>query len=414
MKCTVLTVGTEILFGSIVNTNAVFISQELQNIGVDVMYHMTCGDNPKRLKEMLAHAYEDCDLVITTGGLGPTQDDLTKEMISEFFGERLIPYPEEIERIENWFKRSKRPFTENNIKQGYFPKGNCRILPNSMGTAPGFMISKAGRIIICLPGPPVEMKPMFNDYVKPILTDMSSSKLFYKSLRFIDIGESKLETDLLPLIDNQTDPTLATYATPFECSLRIASKRSTLEEAEAAVEEMCGRVKAIVGQYLYSEDGTTMPDLVLKTLMERKITLSCAESITGGMFAKRITDMPGISSVFNRGIVTYTNEAKMQELGVKEETLQKYTEYSHQCAYEMADGLHNVSGSDICISVTGIAGPDGGTEENPAGTYYIGIWYNGECKTYKHFEKRVRRDNVRNSAMEMMFRHIYKTINGIN
>ncbi len=409
MKCTILTVGTEILFGSIVNTNAVFLSQELQNIGVDVMYHMTCGDNPKRLKEMLAHAYEDCDLIITTGGLGPTQDDLTKENIAEFFGEKLVMNEVEKQRIIDWFAQTGRPCTENNYKQAVFPE-HCTILPNPMGTAPGFMISKEGRILASLPGPPVEMRPMFTQYVKPVLAGMCDSRLYYKSLRFIDIGESYLETKLLPLIDGQTDPTLATYATPFECSLRIASKRATLEEAQKAVDDMAEKVRAIVGENIYSEDGSTIDQVVLKLLLSRKISLSSAESITGGQFAKTVTDMAGISEIFDRGIVTYSNRAKMEELGVSAETLDRYGAVSEQTAGEMAEGLYRVTGSDVCVSVTGIAGPDGGTAETPVGTFFVGVCYKGKVSVKKHFVNRRTRANIRDGAVQFMFRDIYKVL----
>jgi len=409
MKCTILTVGTEILFGSIVNTNAVFLSQELQNIGVDVMYHMTCGDNPKRLKEMLAHAYEDCDLIITTGGLGPTQDDLTKENIAEFFGEKLVMVEEERQKIIDWFNTSHRPATENNFKQAVFPE-HCTRLPNPMGTAPGFMINKEGRMLISLPGPPVEMRPMFTNYVKPMLEKLCDSRLYYKTLRFIDIGESDLETRLLPLIDGQTDPTLATYASPFECSLRIASKRPTLEEAVKAVDDMTEKVREIVGSYIYSEDGSTIDTVVLRYLLEHEISLSSAESITGGQFAKTVTDMAGISAVFNRGIVTYTNQAKEEELGVSHDTLETYGAVSEQTAREMVEGLYRVTGSDVCVSVTGIAGPDGGTEETPVGTFFVGVCYKGDCSVKKHFVNRRTRANIRDGAVQHMFRDIYKVL----
>lgn len=409
MKCTVLTVGTEILFGSIVNTNAVFISQELQNIGVDVMYHMSCGDNPVRFKEMLAHAYEDCDLIITTGGLGPTQDDLTKENIAEFFGEKLVTVEEERRKIIDWFAQTGRTATENNFKQAVFPEHSVRF-PNPMGTAPGFMIRKNGKMLVSLPGPPVEMRPMFTDHVRPILAEMCDSRLYYKTLRFMDIGESDLETRLISLIDGQTDPTLATYATPFECSLRIASKRPTIEEAEQAVNEMTERVRAIVGSYIYSEDGSMINEVVLKYLLEHGISLSCAESVTGGQFAKTVTDMPRISGIFDRGIVSYTNLAKEEELGVSHATLEKYGAVSEQTAGEMAAGLYRISGSDICVSVTGIAGPDGGSEEIPVGTFFVGVCFRGKLSVKRHFVNRRTRANIRDGAVQHMFRDIYKTL----
>lgn len=413
MRCTILTIGTEILFGTINNTNAAFLSRALQDIGVDVMYHMSCGDNPKRLRGLIEHAYSDCDLVITTGGLGPTQDDVTKEIAAEYFGERLVEVPEEREKIVKWFAASGRTPTENNFRQALFPEQHCMMLPNPMGTACGFVINKDGKMLIALPGPPVEMRPMFSEHVEPLLLSLNDFKLYYRLIRTFDIGESELETRLLSLIEGQSDPTLATYATPFEAYLRIASKRPTREEAIAAVDEMTGKVRAIVGEHIYSEDGSGMDKVVLRELIERGLKISSAESMTGGQFAKVLTDIPGASAAFDRSLVTYSERAKMQELGVSPETLEKYGAVSEETAREMAEGLYRASGSDICISVTGIAGPDGGTDETPVGTFFVGIRYEGGCRVHRHYISRKSRANIRNGAVHYMFRNIYKTIKGL-
>lgn len=405
MKCTVLTVGTEILFGSIVNTNAVYISKQLQTLGIDVMYHMTVGDNPVRLKEMMAHAYLDCDMIITTGGLGPTQDDLTKEMIAEYFGEKVVEYPEQMEILKAHF--AGREMSPNNLKQACFPENFCTILKNPNGTAPGFWLEKNGKIIISMPGPPSEMQPMFDNEVKPRLLALQNAVLYYKDVRTAGIGESQLETKLLDLIDGQTDPTLATYAGLFQCSLRVASKRATLEEAQQAVEDIMVKVRERVGEFIYSEEGEELPAVVFKLLKEKGLRLSSCESCTGGMFAAAITDIAGSSEVFDRSLVTYCNKAKMEELGVKAETLDQYSAVSPQTAYEMADGLHNVTGSDICISVTGYAGPGGGTEEDPVGTFYVGLWHDGTCESHRFTTRRPSRDRVRKNAVLQMMRLIY-------
>ena len=409
MKCTILTVGTEILFGQIVNTNAVFLSQELQKLGIDVMYHMTVGDNAARLRETMDHAYQDCDLIIATGGLGPTQDDLTKENIAAYFGDKIIEFPEEIKRLHDWFEGRGRKMTPNNLKQGCFPE-HATILPNPNGTAPGFRLEKNGKIVYSLPGPPKEMQPMFLDYVKPDLEKAGNGRLYYRLVRTLGIGESQLETALLDLIDGQTDPTLATYASQFETTLRIASKRATLEEAERAVDEMLVKVREKVGQYIYSDDNEELADVVLDYLLERGLKLSCAESCTGGSFAKRVTDRPGISAVFDRGFVTYSNEAKTEELGVKRETLDSFGAVSPETAKEMAEGVYRKTGSDICISVTGIAGPDGGSEKKPVGLFYVGLCFRGEVSAYEFRTMRPRRDNVRNYAVREMFATIYRNV----
>ncbi len=409
MKCTIMSVGTEILFGSIVNTNTVYLSQQMIEMGIDVMYHMTVGDNPLRLKEMIRHAYADCDLIITTGGLGPTQDDLTKEMIAEAFDEKIVTFPDQREILENHFKKYNRPMTDNNLKQANFPE-SATIFPNANGTAPGFALEKNGKLIVSMPGPPKEMAPMFRQQVRPFLEKFSDSVLFYKTLRVFELGESMLETRLLDLINGQTDPTLATYAKDHESTLRIASKRKTRAEAEAAVQEMLLRVRERIGPYIYSEDDEDLSDIVIRHLLREGISLSVAESCTGGSFAKAVTDIPGVSAIFDRGIVTYSNRAKIQELGVKPETLKTYGAVSDQVAREMAEGLHKASGSDLCLSITGIAGPEGGSPEKPVGLIYIGLWFRGELRSFRYQLRNSNRMYIRSNAVMHMFLVLYKTL----
>ena len=410
MKTALLTVGTEILFGQVVNTNAAYLSQNLQNLGYDVMYHYTVGDNPGRLKELLDFAYHDCDLIITTGGLGPTQDDLTKEIIAEYFDEKLVEYPDQLEILIDHFKRSKYRFTENNRKQAWFPENNTTVLPNHHGSAPGFMLKKNGKIIIAMPGPPREMKEMFETEVRPILEDMREAVIYYRIIRTIDLGESTMETILLPLIDGQTDPTIATYAKEGECSLRVTSKRPTLEEAKAACDEMTERVNELIGKYIYSYDDEDLLDVVGRLLIEKNITISCAESCTGGGFAKALTDVPGISKVFERGLVTYTWRAKEEELGVSHETLEKYTAESEEVAREMADGLKRKTGSDLCISITGVAGHDDIDENRPAGLAYIGLNYKGETRVIRVWRRSNGRFWNRNFFVLRMLNEVYHAI----
>ena len=412
MKTAILTVGTEILFGQIVNTNAAYLSRELNNLGFDVMYHYSVGDNPKRLLELIHLAFRDCDMIITTGGLGPTQDDLTKETIARAMGERIVVSDMAMEALKSHYRKSERPMTENNLKQAYMPE-SAEVLPNDQGTAPGFWLEKDGKIIVSMPGPPREMTNMFSKEVMPRLRSLQDSVIHYRILRTFGLGESKMETVLLPLIDEQTDPTIATYAKEGECSLRIASKRATLQEAKKAVDDMSQRVMDIIGEYVYSQDNEDLKDVVGRLLISKNITVSCAESCTGGLFAGTLTDIPGISCVFDRGIVTYSNKAKMEELGVKEDTLETFGAVSSQTAAEMAQGLAEKTGSDLCISVTGIAGPDGGSLQKPVGTAYVGIRWKGNTEIIKIQRRNVNRKWNRNYAVLSMLYEIYKRISAI-
>ena len=409
MKTAILSVGTEILFGQIVNTNTVYLSQQMNMLGFDVMYHYTVGDNPKRVEEMIDLAFQDCDLILTTGGLGPTQDDLTKEVACKALDDTLVMMDDVLEEITKYFKTLGREMTENNKKQAIMPS-RATVFHNDAGTAPGFALEKDGKYIICMPGPPREMKRMFQKSVVPFLQSMIDGALYYRQIRFFGIGESMLETQLLDLIDNQTDPTLATYAKEGECSLRIASKRDTEEEAEHAVDEMLEKVKERVGHYIYSCDNEELAQVVADRLMEQGLTLSSAESCTGGMFASTMTDIPGISQCFDRGLVTYSNQAKMEELGVSAGTLEKFGAVSEETALEMVEGLKRVSGSDVCISVTGIAGPGGGSEEKPVGLVYIGFSY-GDKKICKKIQMtNVNRSWNRHYTLLCMLNVIYRNI----
>ncbi len=410
MKAAILSVGTEILFGQITNTNTVFLSRELNHLGIDVMYHFTVGDNPVRVKEMIHRAFEDCDLVLTTGGLGPTQDDLTKEIACETLHDELVLHEEILEWLKNEVAKRGRKMTDNNIKQAYFPSRSV-IFANPVGTAPGFALEENGKIIACMPGPPREMTKMFTDHVKPFLQSLSDDVIFYRLIRTIGIGESQLETDLLPLIDNQSDPTLATYAKEGEVTLRIASKRKTIEEAEKAVDDMLEKVKAISGDYIYSTNDEELADVVCAKLVENNITISSAESCTGGLFAGRLVDYPGISAVFERSFVTYSDRAKEEMLGVSADTLSKYSAVSEETAREMVLGLQKRTGSRLCVAVTGIAGPDGGTEEKPVGLVYTAVSFDGKVEVRKNLFRNIGRNWIRGRSVLAMFHLVYDTLN---
>ncbi|GAB1475318.1 competence/damage-inducible protein A [Bacillota bacterium] len=411
MRSSILSVGTELLFGQITNTNAVYLSQKLNLLGIDVMSHHTIGDNPERLKRIINIAFEECDLIITTGGLGPTQDDLTKEIACTVMEDELVPHKPSMEKLENYFKKLNRTMTDNNWKQAYFPS-RAIVFENEMGTAPGFALENKGKTIICLPGPPREMKHVFDSKVKTFLLEKTDAAICYRMLRLFGIGESMLETKLLDLIGSQTDPTIATYAKEGECSVRIASKRKTREEAEIAVLEMINNVEQIVGEYIFSYDDRDLHQVVGKKLMDRNISISGAESCTGGLFAQTLTDIPGISSVFDRSLITYSNRAKVEELGVNPDTLEKYGAVSENTAVEMAEGLKRISGSRLNIAVTGIAGPGGGTPEKPAGLVYICAILDDERVCKRSLMRNVSRSWNRNYATLLMLDIINRMLDG--
>jgi nicotinamide-nucleotide amidase len=400
MKATILCVGTELLFGQIINTNAAYLSQQLQMRGIDVLYHYTVGDNPGRLRETLRRALAETDLVITSGGLGPTQDDLTKETIAEVMGSRLVRDEKAISLLNAAFARFGREMTANNLKQADQPEG-AEIFYNEVGTAPGFALERDGKIVMALPGPPREMTHLFERYAAPYLEQLTDSVISYKILRYYGIGESALETELADLIEAQTDPTIATYAKEGECTVRVASKRKTEAEAVAAVEAMEARINERVGAYMYSDEDREFAEVTARKLIERGVTISCAESCTGGLFAAALIDCPGISAVFDRGYITYSNEAKAAELGVG--TVEEYGAVSEETARAMAEGVRSRTGSDMTVSITGIAGPDGGSPEKPSGTAWICVLYGGEVTTKRiRTLDRSRNWNRRVFVLEMM------------
>ena len=373
-KAAIISVGTELLMGEITNTNTVFLSQKLNDLGIDVLFHHTVGDNPGRLSLVLKEFLAECDLIITTGGLGPTQDDMTKEVVCKIMRDELVMNEKWLAYLYKRYERRGRKMTDNNRKQALIPS-RATMLFNEVGSAPGFVLKDpyGRKAVCCLPGPPREMKWMYENKLEPLLSGGENGVLAHRMLRTFGIGESSLETALLDLIDGQTDPTIATYAKEGECAVRVASKRETAEEAETAVENMVHLIAYRIGEYIYSYDDVDLVRVVADQLIERNLTLAAAESCTGGMFGAAMTDVPGISAVFDRSLVTYSNEAKMQELGVREETLEQYGAVSEETAREMAEGVREASGADIGISVTGIAGPDGGTEEKPVGTVYYAL-----------------------------------------
>ncbi len=382
MKSEIVAVGTELLLGDIVNTNAQYLSRKLADLGIDVYYHLAVGDNLQRLTDTIKTSLERCDLVITSGGLGPTVDDLTKEGVAAALGLKLLPDEASIRKIEGMFKAMERPMTENNLRQGYIPE-DATILENDNGTAPGVLIEKDGKIVIMLPGPPKELYPMFEDKVLPYLQTKVHSTIKSRMLRVIGVGESSAEDMLKEIFHSQTNPTIAPYAKEGEVHLRITAKTDTIEEADRLIDQMEERVQAILGENIYGYDEESLEEVVLKLLVERNLTLSLAESCTGGLIASRLTDVPGASASLMCGIISYSNASKIKILGVKEDTIKNYGAVSSQTAEEMAIGAKVQSGTDIGLSITGIAGPDGGSAEKPVGLCYVGVAIGDKVRAHK-------------------------------
>lgn len=380
MKAEILSVGTEILLGDIVNTNAQYLAKRLADLGISVYHQSVVGDNPERLFEGFRLALSRADLVITTGGLGPTKDDLTKEIAFEYFGKESVVNEDSLKVLESHFKDMNRPMTQNNLKQAYFP-GDVMVLPNNNGTAPGCIIEEDEKIVVLLPGPPREMKPMFEDSVVTYLQKYQQGVLLSKVLRVVGVGESSAAEILEDILDNQTNPTVAPYAKDGEVTFRITAKADTYEEAAMLIEPMETEIRSRLGSNIYGEGNTTLESVLCEMLVNKKLTIATAESCTGGMVASTLINYPGISSVFMESAVTYSNEAKINRLGVKAETLDKYGAVSSEVAGEMAEGIAKTAGTKIGLSTTGIAGPEGGSLEKPVGLVYVGLYMNGEVKT---------------------------------
>ena len=383
MRAEIMAVGTELLLGDILNTNAQFLAQELANLGIEVYYQTVVGDNPQRLKDTIYHAFSRADLIITTGGLGPTEDDLTKETAAEYFGEKLVLDEKAFNRIKTYFDRTGRVMTQNNVKQAMVPENNCTVLYNDNGTAPGIIIEKNGKMIVMLPGPPRETVPMFVNQVKPYLAQKQEYTFLSRILRVANVGESAMAARVQDIMDAQTNPTIAPYAKDGEAILRITAKAKSEAEANALIDPVAEKLKERLGDAVYAEGETDLQTVVAELLIERKLTIATAESCTGGLIASKLIEYPGISEVLLEGCVTYSNDAKMRRLGVKAETLEQFGAVSEETAREMAEGIARTSGAEIGIATTGIAGPGGGSEEKPVGLVYMGLYYKGKTDVKK-------------------------------
>ena len=372
MLCEILSVGTELLMGQIANTDAQFLARRLSAIGITMHRTVTVGDNPGRVKEALNEALSRADLVITTGGLGPTEDDLTKEMVAEYFGLPMRLHQESLDKIERYFASTGRKMTDNNRKQALFPEG-CRIMPNRKGTAPGCIVERDGKRVAVLPGPPFELIDMYEQQLEPYLLSLSDKIIRSRFLHIVGVGESEVETRLLDLF-HVGNPTLALYCNPGEVTARMTVMVNRSDDGSSLLDPMEAEIRRRMGNAVYAEGiDAAMKSEIVRRLSERHETLAVAESLTGGMLAAQIVDVPGASDVLVEGHVVYMNEAKERVLGVSSEILNGVGAVSEECARAMAEGTLKRSNADYALSTTGIAGPGGGTEKTPVGTVFVAL-----------------------------------------
>ncbi len=404
MVVELISVGTEILLGNIVNTNAAFLAEQCAYLGLSCFYQTTVGDNEERLAETLHTALKRSDVIILSGGLGPTGDDLTKEVAAKVLGKSMYMDEKQKESIKNFFEKRGLPLTDNNWKQALIPEGAI-ILYNDNGTAPGIIMEEGEKTVILLPGPPNELLPMFKKDVYDYLNRKTPDTISSQVVKICGMGESQVEDMVKDLMEND-NPTLAPYAKTGEVHLRVTAMAENDKEAKKLTKPVVKELKSRIGSYIYTTNpDVTLEEAVVDLLDKNHLTFCTAESCTGGMLAARLVNVPGVSEVFKEGMITYSNKAKRNRLGVKKGTLTKYGAVSEQVAKEMAKGGCFFTKSDVCVAVTGIAGPDGGTEEKPVGLVYIACNVCGKVtvREYHFSGNRAKiRENTVSSALTLM------------
>ncbi|MDY4953791.1 MAG: competence/damage-inducible protein A [Candidatus Onthomonas sp.] len=382
MTAEILCVGTELLLGDIVNTNAAYIARELARIGIDLYHQTVVGDNPERLKRALNDAFERADLVVTTGGLGPTFDDVTKETVAAYFGKKMVRNQEAMDRIASYYEKRGIELTDNTKKQADLPEG-CIVFQNNHGTAPGLAMEGKGKVVIMLPGPPSEMIPMFDNSAVPYLMQYSGKTIVSSTIHFFGIGESLLESRMHEYMLAHSNPSVAPYAKDGEVQVRVTASAHTKEEAEAMIQPVVEEICRDYGKYLYGVDIGTMQNALVQELRKKGLTIAVAEGCSGGNVVKRITEVPGSDQVFEMGVVTNTVRAREKLAGVKAETMAQYGVYSEETAREMAEGIRNRSGADIGIAITGRTGLESDTVGEDLGLVYVAV----DSEAYRHVTK---------------------------
>lgn len=398
MVVELISVGTEILLGNIVNTNAAYLAERCALLGLSCYYQTVVGDNEERLMEAMKTALGRADVIILSGGLGPTQDDLTKETAARVLGRKLVVDEHSRERVLEFFKNRGLEITENNWKQAMIPEGAAAV-DNDNGTAPGIVMQTDGKHIILLPGPPNELVPMFEKEIAPYLKGLEPGTIYSQTVKICNLGESKAETLVADMIAEQSNPTIAPYAKTGEVHFRVTAKAEEEKAARKLVKPVVKELKSRFGSNVYTtEEDVTLEKAVADLLTANRLSIVTVESCTGGLLAARLINVPGISEVFKAGLVTYANKAKRRLAGVKKSTLDKYGAVSEQTAREMAKGAALLHKADVAVSITGIAGPDGGTEKKPVGLVYIACCVCGTV-TVKEFHFSGNRSKIRESSV---------------
>ena len=408
----ILSVGTELLLGHVTNTDAKDISEMLSAIGINVRYHTVVGDNPQRLEDCVNIARTRADIIITTGGLGPTCDDLTKQILAKAFGLELVRDQAEYDALYEYIKGGKS-FTENNFMQAMLPEG-CTVFHNNWGTAPGCAFEKDGKTVIMIPGPPKECNFMFEACAIPYLRKLSDEQIVSHSVRIFGIGESGVDDIFRDEMNSMTNPTMAPYAKECDCLLQITAKAQSAAEAEEMIKPVMERVCARLGEYVYGIDIECVEERVIQLLRERSLRFAAAESCTGGELAKRFTDIPGASAAFLGGVVTYTNAAKTALLGIDPALIEEKGAVSREVAVEMAERVRRLTDPDIGVGVTGLAGPDG-DGVHPVGTVFVSMAVEGQTfvKELRLGERRTR-SFIRRMAGNHVYDMMRRYLTGIN
>uniref|UniRef100_UPI003FEE17D1 competence/damage-inducible protein A n=1 Tax=Candidatus Limivicinus sp. TaxID=3030905 RepID=UPI003FEE17D1 len=408
----IISVGTELLLGHVTNTDARDISEMLSKIGINVKYHTVVGDNPERLRKCVETAKSRADIIITTGGLGPTCDDLTKQILAEAFGLRLVENKAEREGLYDYIRYGKK-FTDNNFTQAMLPEG-CTVFHNNCGTAPGCGFEKDGKIVVMIPGPPKECNAMFRESALPYLRKLSEELIVSHSVRIFGLGESSVDDIFAEEMNRMTNPTMAPYAKECDCLLQITAKAKSVDEAEKMIAPVMEHVMQRLGDVVYGVDVECIEESVIKLLREKNMTFSAAESCTGGELAKRFTDMPGASAFFKGGVVTYTNEAKAKLLGIDPALIEEKGAVSYEVAKAMAENVRALLGTDIGVGVTGLAGPDGdGVHE--VGTVFVSLAVEGETFVKElHMGAMRTRSFIRRMAGNHIYDMMRRWLSGID
>lgn len=409
----IISTGTELLLGEILDTNAQYLSARLNELGYDVLYRTTVGDNHVRMLQVLETAVNRADIIITTGGLGPTQGDITKEITAEFCAREMQISEHSLQKIKDFFSKRDVCMPISNSKQAMFAAGST-ILENNYGTAPGMMLEHNGRIIMNLPGPPRELKGVFEECVVPFLrTRYGSLGIIYShTLRSIGLGESSIAELLEDLISEQHNPTIALYARDGEILIRLTAKAESEQEAQELISMIEEKVRARVGDYIFGVDEQSLQTVVGNLLLENQLTISLAESCTAGMITSLLADISGSSHYLKGAIVSYANESKMRELGVNAKDLETYGAVSEQVAVQMAEGICRRMNTDVGVGITGIAGPEGGTDDKPVGLVYIAINFRGKTVCTKNmFASSGSRSMIRVRAAKMTLFNVWKQMN---